>query len=75
MKIILEDKEAEAYLLSRQMSELKNLVNELKSMHNGLRKCNRFELTDLCNKISNMLDVIETNDVFSELFGLSTTIK
>lgn len=63
MKIILEGEEAADYLLSRQLGELKDLVNELKAMHDGLRRCNRFELSDLCNKISNILDTIKANDL------------
>lgn len=75
MKIILEGEEAAEYLLSRQMGELKNFVNELKKMHDGLRHCNRFELSDLCNKISNILDTITSDEMISKLAQLTMTTR
>ena len=71
MKIILEDKEAEEYLLYRQMGELKNCVNELRKMHDGLRTCKRFELTDICKKINNILDDITYNGICRKLAELN----
>lgn len=59
MKIILEGDEAELYILSRHVDEVDDLVKKLKQMHNGLSKCNRFELTDLCDKIDALLSKIE----------------
>lgn len=67
MKIILEGEEAELYLLSRRIGELKSFVKELEEMHDGLRRCNRFELTDLCNKIGDLLDTVKTNEVLVKL--------
>ena len=71
MKIILKDKEAEAYVLYRQMGELKNCVNELRKMHDGLRTCNRFDLTDICNKINNILDDITFHGICCKLAELN----
>ncbi len=75
MKIILEDNEAETYILSRQIGELKYLVNELKGMHDGLRKCNRFELSDLCNKINNILDTIATDVNLHKIVELTMSTR
>lgn len=75
MKIILEGKEADAYILSRQIAEVESLVDEIKSMHDGLLRCNRFELTDVCNRLNNILESIATNEALIKLAQLSTTIR
>ena len=75
MKIILEDNEAETYILSRQIGELKYLVNELKCMHDRLGSCNRFELSDLCDKINNILDTIETDGTLRKLAELTMSTR
>lgn len=75
MKIILEGEEAVNYVLSIQIGELKNLVGELKRMHDGLRHCNRFELSDLCNKINNILDTISTNEACRKLVELTVSTR
>lgn len=67
MKIILEGDEAELYIVSRKFNELETLVNKLEKMHKGLLKCNRFELTDLCNKINDILDEVGTKELLVKL--------
>lgn len=67
MKIILEDDEAEMYIFSRKVYELEEFVNKLEKMHKGLVKCNRFELTDLCNKINDILAELDKNAVLVKL--------
>lgn len=67
MKIILEDDEAEMYIFSRKVYELEEFVNKLEKMHKGLVECNRFELTDLCNKINDILAELAKNSVLVKL--------
>lgn len=62
MKIILEDEEAEEYILNRHISNLKSAERELKNLHDRFRDgYDDFEVTDLCNKIEQILNSIATN--------------
>ena len=66
MKIILEGEEAEAYLLNREIDQLKTAERQLRKLHDRFRAgYDDFEVTDLCNKIEKILTSIATNKLIN----------